>query len=112
VSNAVIKDPNFPMEHAQISDLKSKAPQLFERVRHADVMITRNGETLGYVVSPEHFQFLVDAVVEAGASATKTFLNNHAKRHGNLDRLDAAWQSAQRGEMASRDDEASVFGDE
>lgn len=111
MTNAVIKDPNFPMEHAQISDLKSNAPKLLERLRRADLMITRNGETLGYVVSPEHFQFLVDAVIEAGASTTKTFMDRYTERHGSLDRLDGAWQASLNGEVASPDEEARVFGD-
>jgi hypothetical protein len=111
VTNRVVKDPNFPLEHVQITDFKSKAPQFFARAHQSDLLVTRGGETLGYVVSPEHYQFFVELVIAAGEQATTLFLDSVAQRHGGLGRLDSAVERARRGEIASAEQEAAVFGE-
>lgn len=112
MTNLVTKDPNFPLEHVQVTELKSKGSQLFEKAQKADLVITRQGETLGYVVNPAHYQFFIDMVTEAGERATKVFLETYAKRHGGLTRLDAAVAQARRGDFITPEQEAELFGDE
>lgn len=106
----VVKDPGFPMKHTQITDLKNKTKQVTDEVAEADVMVIRNGETVCYMVNPAHYEAMVAAVMEAGVKATETFLKNYQERNGSLTRLDASYNAAQRGEFASADQVAQVFG--
>lgn len=107
--HSVAKDPAFPLRHAQITDLKD-TKRMAEEVKEADIVVIRNGETVGYFVNPEHYEDLVEAAAEADARITKRFLGNYAKRHGGLERLEASFADAMRGEFASAYDVAQVFG--
>lgn len=109
MGQSIAKDPNFPLKHAQITDLKD-TKKIAEEVQEADLVIIRNGETVGYLVNPAHYEALIEAAAEAGAKATEIFLKNHAKRHGNLERLDESYAAAKRGYWASEDEIADVFG--
>ncbi len=60
MNNRVIKDPTFPMRHAQVTELKNTA-KIAELAKDADVLITRNGETIAYLVNPEHYEVLISA---------------------------------------------------
>ncbi|MEB3327801.1 MAG: hypothetical protein VKQ33_01070 [Candidatus Sericytochromatia bacterium] len=107
--HSVAKDPDFPLRHAQITDLKD-TKRIAEEVKEADIVVIRNGETVGYFVNPEHYEALVEAAAEADARVTKRFLENYAKRHGGLERLEATMSDALRGDFASADDVDRVFG--
>lgn len=107
--HSVAKDPNFPMKHAQITDLKD-TKRIAEEVQDADIMIIRNGETVGYFVNPAHYEALVEAATEMDARMEERFFKNYEKRHGSLDRLDEAYAAAKRGEVASDEEVSRVFG--
>ena len=109
MAHSVAKDPNFPMKHAQITDLKD-TKRIAEEVQEADIMVIRNGETVGYFVNPSHYEALVEAAAEAGVRTTERFLENYKQRHGSLDRLDGSYVAAKRGEFAGADEVARVFG--
>lgn len=109
-SHAIVKDPNFPMKHTQITELKNNTKKVTDEVSEADVMVIRNGETVCYMVGPEHYEAMVAAVMEAGVKSTETFLKNYEKRNGSLAPLDASYAAAKRGEVASADNVKRVFG--
>lgn len=109
-SYTVVKDPTFPMKHTQITELKNNTKKVTDEVTDADVMVIRNGETVCYMVNPVHYEAMVAAVMEAGVKATETFIKNYQERSGGLTRLDASYNAAQRGEFASADAVAKVFG--
>jgi PHD/YefM family antitoxin component YafN of YafNO toxin-antitoxin module len=48
------------MRHAQVTELKNTA-RIADLAKDADVLITRNGETIAYLVNPEHYEALVSA---------------------------------------------------
>lgn len=60
MNNSVIKDPAFPMRHAQVTELKNTA-KIADLAKDADVLITRNGETIAYLVNPGHYEALISA---------------------------------------------------
>jgi hypothetical protein len=97
------------MRHAQITDLKN-TKKLAEEAREADVLVSWNGETVFYVVNPLHYEALVSAALEAGSRTTEAFLASYERRRGSLAGLDAAHAASVRGEWASADEEAGVFG--
>lgn len=109
MGQSIAKDPNFPLKHAQITDLKD-TKRIAEEVQGADIVIIRNGETVGYLVNPAHYEALIDAAGEAGVKATETFLQNYQKRHGDLKRLDASYAAGKRGEWATEGEVADTFG--
>jgi PHD/YefM family antitoxin component YafN of YafNO toxin-antitoxin module len=109
MSQSIAKDPNFPLKHAQITELKDTR-KMAEAVKTADIVIIRNGETVGYLVNPAHYEALVEAAGQAGAKLTEAFLTNYEQRHGGLERLDAAYAAAKHGDFADDDDVNEVFG--
>jgi PHD/YefM family antitoxin component YafN of YafNO toxin-antitoxin module len=109
MSQSIAKDPSFPLKHAQITDLKDTR-KMAEAVKTADIVIIRNGETVGYLVNPAHYEALVEAVGQAGAKLTEAFLKNYEQRHGTLERLDAAYEAVKRGEFADDGEVDEVFG--
>ena len=56
----IVKDPIFPLKQVRLIELKNTA-QILEMAKHADLLFTRNGETVAYLVSPEHYEVLVDS---------------------------------------------------
>ncbi|HEY9624961.1 MAG TPA: hypothetical protein V6C78_31830 [Crinalium sp.] len=54
MNNSVIKDPTFPMCHAQVTELKNTA-KIAELAKDVDVLITWNGEAIAYLVNPERY---------------------------------------------------------
>ena len=109
-SHAVVKDPNFPLRHTLITELKNNTKQLVEDVAQADVMVTRNGQTLCYMVNPAHYEAMVAALVEAGGLATQAFLAAKQQGEGGLEALDASYLAARQGRVASAAEVAQVFG--
>jgi hypothetical protein len=109
MDRTVTKDPGYPMMHVQMSDLKD-TKRIAEDVRSADLMLIRGSETVGYIVSPAHYEALVAAATESDHRNTERFLALYAERHGGLARLDESYQMALRGEFASEDEVAKVFG--
>ena len=110
MAHSIAKDPLFPMKHLQITELKN-TKRVADEVQTADLMVIRNGETVGYFVNPQHYEALVDAASETEMRETEAFLRNYERRHGSLARLDAAFASSVQGEWASAEEEAKVFGD-
>ncbi|NJO43300.1 MAG: type II toxin-antitoxin system Phd/YefM family antitoxin [Cyanobacteria bacterium CRU_2_1] len=60
MNNSVIKDPTFPMRHTQVTELKNTA-KIADLAKDVDVLITRNGETIAYLVNPERYEALISA---------------------------------------------------
>jgi PHD/YefM family antitoxin component YafN of YafNO toxin-antitoxin module len=110
MNNSVIKDPTFPMRHAQVTELKNTA-KIADLAKDADVLITRNGETIAYLVNPEHYEALISAWNELRVKVSQTLISSYEQQHGDLQRLDAAIAAAQRGEWATPEEEAEVLGD-
>jgi len=81
----VIKDPNFPMQHVKITDLKNTV-KIAEMVQESDLLIIRNGETVAYMLTPEHYEALI-AMKDACTRAMERFLVNYHRRHANLHQL-------------------------
>lgn len=55
MGNTVVKDPDFPMKPAQVTELKNTA-KIAEMAKGADVLVTRNGETVAYLINPDHYK--------------------------------------------------------
>ena len=110
MGNKIVKDPTFPMKHVQVTDLKNTV-RIAEMAKDADVLVTRNGETVAYLVSPEHYEALVDRDRQNRAAVTAAFLESYKAQHGSLDRLDEAVAASRRGSWATPEEEAEVFGD-
>lgn len=110
MNNSVIKDPTFPMRHAQVTELKNTA-KIADLAKDADVLITRNGETIAYLVSPEHYEAMISAWNELRIKVSQTLISSYEEQHGGLQRLDAAIAAAQQGEWATPEEEAEVFDD-
>jgi PHD/YefM family antitoxin component YafN of YafNO toxin-antitoxin module len=118
MNNSVIKDPTFPMRHAQVTELKNTA-KIADLAKDADVLITRNGETIAYLVNPEHYEALISAWNELRVKVSQTVLSSYEQQHGGLPRLDAAIlcettepnAAAQRAEWATPEEETKVFED-
>ena len=108
MGQSIAKDPNYPLKHAQITELKDTR-KIAEAVRDSDIVIIRNGDTVGYLVNPDHYEALVAAAQEAGQRATETFLANRARRLGTLESLDTSYAAARRGEWASDEDVNRAF---
>jgi hypothetical protein len=53
---------------------------------------------------------LIEAAAEVNVRTAERFLANYERRHGSLEPLDASYIAAQRGEFASADEVARVFG--
>jgi len=109
-NNSVIKDPMFPMRHTQVTELKNTA-KIAELAKDADVLITRNGETIAYLVNPEHYEAMISAWNELRVKVSQTVLSSYEQQHGGLQRLDTAITAAQQGEWATPEEEAEVFDD-
>jgi PHD/YefM family antitoxin component YafN of YafNO toxin-antitoxin module len=110
MNNSVAKDPIFPMRHAQVTELKNTA-KIGELVKDADVLITRNGETIAYLVNPEHYEAMISVWNEFCIKVSQTVLSSYEQQHGSLQRLDQAIASVHRGEWATPEEEAEVFAD-
>lgn len=108
MNNRVIKDPTFPMRHAQVTELKNTT-KIAELAKDADVLITRNGETIAYLVNPEHYEALVSAWNELRIKTSQAVLSSYEQQHGSLQRLDEAIAASQRREWATPEEEAEVF---
>ncbi|MEA5469931.1 hypothetical protein VB714_13720, partial [Spirulina sp. 06S082] len=61
------------MKHAQVTDLKNTA-RVAEMVEDADVLVTRNGQTVAYLVNPDHYERLVNNWYETRQAVTSGFL--------------------------------------
>ena len=109
MNNSAIKDPTFPMRHAQVTELKNTA-KIADLAKDADVLITRNGETIAYLVNPEHYEALILAWNELRIKVSQTVLSSYEQQHG-MQRLDEAIAAVQRGEWATPEEEAEVFND-
>jgi len=48
------------MRHAQVTELKNTA-KIADFAQDADVLITRNGETISYLINPERYKALISA---------------------------------------------------
>ncbi|MGK7903807.1 MAG: hypothetical protein AB4352_20865 [Hormoscilla sp.] len=92
MASNVVKDPNFPMQHVKITDLKNTA-KITEMVKESDLLIIRNGETVAYMLTPEHYEALIANTREACISAMETFLVNYHRSQANLHRLAEAMAS-------------------
>ncbi len=92
MASNVIKDPNFPMQHVKITDLKNTA-KITEMVKESDLLIIRNGETVAYMLTPEHYEALIANTREACIGAIETFLVNYHRSQANLHRLAKAMAS-------------------
>ncbi len=110
MGNTVVKDPDFPMKHAQVTELKNTA-KIAEMAKDADVLVTRNGETVAYLVNPDHYEALIANWLETRKAVTAAFLKSYSEQHGSLERLDEAIAASRRGEYATPEEEAKVFGD-
>ncbi|HEY9900645.1 MAG TPA: hypothetical protein V6D00_15815 [Pantanalinema sp.] len=110
MGNTVVKNPDFPLRHAQITELKN-TKKIAEEVEASDILIVRNGETVGYLVNPAHYEALIEAWKDAASKTTKAFLKAYEKRHGALDRLDSAYAASLQGEHASEEEVRAIFGD-
>jgi len=110
MNNSVIKDPTFPMRHAQVTKLKNTA-KIADLAKDAVVLITRNGETIAYLVNPEHYEAMISAWNERRIKVSQTVLSSYEQQHGGLQRLDGVILSAQREEWATTEEEAEVFKD-
>lgn len=110
MGNLVVKDPNYPLRHAQITEFKNTS-KVVTIAQDADVLVTKNGETVFYMVNPQHFEALVEIAKEAGAQATEAFLANYSKRRG-ADALAQSYAAALRGEVAPEAAEDAIFGAE
>ena len=108
MNNTVIKDPVFPMRHAQVTELKNTA-KIGELVKDADILITRNGETVAYLVNPEHYEAMISAWNELRIKISQSVLSSYEQQHGSLQRLDEAISSAHRGEWVTPAQESEVF---
>ena len=86
MTSNVVKDPNFPMQHVKITDLKNTV-KITEMVKESDLLIIRNGETVAYMLTPEHYEALIANTKEACISAMETFLTNYHRSQENLHRL-------------------------
>ena len=85
------------MRHAQVTELKNTA-KIADLAKDADVLITRNGETIAYLVNPEHYEALISAWNELRIKVSQTLLSSYEQQHGGLQRLDATIATAQQGE--------------
>lgn len=85
------------MRHAQVTELKNTA-KVADLAKDADVLITRNGETIAYLVNPEHYEALIAAWNELRIKVSQTVLSSYEQQHRGLKRLDEAIAAAQRGE--------------
>ncbi|MBE9125453.1 MULTISPECIES: hypothetical protein [unclassified Coleofasciculus] len=110
MSNIIVKDPDFPLRHAQVTELKNTA-KIAEMARNADVLVTRNGETVAYLVNPNHYEALIKNWLETKQAITPAFLKTYEQQHGSLERLEEAIATSHRGEFATPEEEAEVFGD-
>jgi len=107
----LVKDRDFPLQHLPISQFKD-ANNIAQQVKESDILISDNGETVAYIVSPAHYQALVDSLHQTStATIAERFLEGYAMTHGGLERLARAVEAAKRGEWASSDEVESVFGD-
>ena len=98
------------MRHAQVTELKNTA-KIADLAKDADVLITRNGETIAYLVNPEHYEAMISAWNELRIKVSQTLISSYEQQHRGLQRLDAAIAVAQRGEWATPEEEAEVFDD-
>jgi PHD/YefM family antitoxin component YafN of YafNO toxin-antitoxin module len=110
MNNSVIKDSTFPMRHAQVTELKNTA-KIADLAKDADVLITRNGKTIAYLVNPEHYEAMISAWNALRIKVSQTVLSSYEQHHGGGQRLDAAIAAAQQGEWATPEEEAEVFDD-
>jgi PHD/YefM family antitoxin component YafN of YafNO toxin-antitoxin module len=108
MNNSVIKDPTFPMRHTQVTELKNTA-KIADLAKDADVLITRNGETIAYLVNPDHYEAMISAWNELRMKVSQSVLSSYEQQHGDLQRLDEAIASAQGGEWATPEEEGTVF---
>lgn len=83
MNNSVIKDPTFPMRHAQVTELKNTA-KIADLARDADVLITRNGETIAYLVSPEHYEAMISTWNELRVKVSQTLISSYEQQDGGL----------------------------
>lgn len=81
------------MRHAQVTELKNTA-KIADLARDADVLIARNGETIAYLVNPEHYEAMISAWSELRVKVSQTVLSSHEQQPGGLQRLDAAIAAA------------------
>ena len=110
----IVKDPDFPLQHADIGKLQkpNEITQIVKTVKDSDLLITDNGETVAYLVSPSHYEALVNHWYQTNAATVSDrFLQSYAETHGSLERLDRAYEAAERGEWASSNEVENVFGD-
>ena len=100
MGNNICKDPNFPMQHLRITELKNTT-KIIEMVQQSDLLITRNGETVAYLLTPEHYEALIARAQGTCASATETFLKNYQRRQGNIHRLAEEVTTSMQGKRAT-----------
>lgn len=107
----IAKDPDFPLQHVQITELKNTT-KMAEQVKESDILITRNGETVAYLVNPSHYEALVTHWNQTHTlTLAERFLRGYEQTHGTLERLDEAYAAAEQSEWATEDEVAEVFGD-
>jgi len=90
-----------------LTKLKNTA-KIADLARDADVLITRNGETIAYLVNPEHYEAMISAWNELRTKVSQTVLSSYKQQHGGLQQLDGVIAATQRGEWATPE-EAEVF---
>ena len=83
MNNSVIKDPTFLMRHAQVTELKNTA-KIADLAKDADILITRNGETIAYLVNPERYEAMISAWNELGIKVSQTVLSSYEQENGQL----------------------------
>ena len=98
------------MRHVQVTELKNTA-KIADLAKDADVLITRNGETIAYLVNPEHYEAMISAWNTLRVKISQTVLSSYEQQYGGLQRLNEAIATAQQGEWATPEEEAKVFED-
>lgn len=73
----LVKDRDFPLQHLSISQFKD-ANNIAQQVQESDILLSDNGETVAYIVSPAHYQALVDRLQE---TSTATIVDAVPRRH-------------------------------
>ncbi|MGB3515827.1 MAG: hypothetical protein WBA43_05180 [Elainellaceae cyanobacterium] len=58
MNNSVLKDLMFPMSHTQVTELKNTA-KIADLAKDTDVLITRNSETIAYLINPERYEAMI-----------------------------------------------------
>lgn len=82
----IVKDPDFPLQHVQITELKNTT-KMTEQVKESDILITRNGESVAYLVNPSHYEALVTHWNQTHTLTLAERFLRHGSKAGNTSRM-------------------------